>query len=193
MENLEACWNMYASVKTNEEGESYKGLNYVDLPRFCQAMGMVNLTDEDLAQVDKDDDDYVSRGEVMKLVVRCAKGNGGFGKKEKVKENRFEIPQLGRPRKELTADLLLEVFEKNAVEFEVEGRPSVYGLNESAYAQICKELGYAPRNSDFDGLDADGSGYLTESEFFKFMVRMSQRTEQDEKEAEESIFIEESL
>lgn len=205
--NVEAVWAMFATVKTNEAGEHFEGLNSVDLRKICKQLGIPNASDVELSEVDSDADDYISKGELMKWIVKISKQRGSeFGEGEKKekwnagapgarkKRNKLSPPSNpGAARKPLEASLVVKVFEDFAEEFEEEGGEPVRGIDANSYGEASKELGYWPRNSDFDGLDADGNGFLSQGEFMKFAVRMSKRTEQDEQEAENSVYIDDSL
>jgi len=220
---FDALWDMYSAVVTNENEEHFKGLNTVDIRHIFKNLGLKNPSKEDYGELDTNGDDYVSKPEFMKFVVKMSKKQSAdFGKnKEPLPMKQFKkptpsstggaaaevVPKKPDPKKTapkkkapkkkkrapLQATRVLEVFDQYATEIEQEGGDPVFGMMEKQYGEASQALGFHPRNSDFDGLDANGDGFLTRGEFMKFAVRMSKRTSAEEQEAEDSMFIEESL
>jgi len=200
---FDALWDMYAAVVTNENEEHFMGLNTVDIRHIFKNLGLKNPSKEDYAELDTNGDDYVSKPEFMKFVVKMSKKQSAdFGKnKEPLPVKQFKKPTPSSTggaaaevkRAPLQATRVLEVFDQYATEIEQEGGDPVFGMMEKQYGEASQALGFHPRNSDFDGLDANGDGFLTRGEFMKFAVRMSKRTSAEEQEAEDSMFIDESL
>jgi len=196
---INALWNMYATMKTNENDEHFMGLNTVDIRHVFQNLGLKNPTKADYASLDDNGDDYISKPELMKFVVKMSKQQSAeFGKnkepvvKKPKRSNGGGTAEVSKKMKRnpLEATLVLEVFDQYAIEMEQEGG---VGMKEAQYGQASQALGFHPKNSDFDGLDANGDGFLTRGEFMKFAVRMSKRTATEKEDAEDSIFIDESL
>lgn len=202
---FDALWDMYAAVVTNENEEHFMGLNNKDIRHIFKNLGLKNPSKADYAQLDTNTDDYVSKPEFMKFVVKMSKQQSAdFGQnKEPIKQFKkptqsstggaAEVAPKKKKRAPLQATRVLEVFDQYATEIEQEGGDPVFGMMEKQYGEASQALGFHPRNSDFDGLDANGDGFLTRGEFMKFAVRMSKRTSAEEQEAEDSMFIDESL
>jgi len=202
---IDALWSMYATMKTNENNEHFMGLNTVDIRHVFQNLGLNNPSKEDYASLDDNGDDYISKPELMKFVVKMSKQQSAeFGKNKAPVVKEFKKPKRSngggtaevskkKKRKPLEASLVLEVFDQYAIEIEQEGGDPFLGMKEAQYGPASQALGFHPKNSDFDGLDANGDGFLTRGEFMKFAVRMSKRTATEEQDAEDSIFIDESL